>query len=182
MTAHSDDQPSAALRRYFDRTTVPLALSGTEGDVPLMLVNDGFCSLTGYDAEDVAGRNCRLLQGPETTPESKQQLHDFIHDDSVLSGRFEVLNYRKDGSTFVNLVFMTRLRDKTNATRFILASQFDMTRARRSHLQANDTELSRNMADMQATAHEFGLAMAGSAELISDSIATIARLSMDEED
>jgi PAS domain-containing protein len=35
-------------------------------DCPLMYVNAAFCRMTGYDREEIIGRNCRFLQGPET--------------------------------------------------------------------------------------------------------------------
>ena len=35
-------------------------------DCPLMYVNEAFCRMTGYDQDEILGRNCRFLQGPET--------------------------------------------------------------------------------------------------------------------
>lgn len=35
-------------------------------DCPLMYVNEAFCRMTGYEREEIIGRNCRFLQGPET--------------------------------------------------------------------------------------------------------------------
>ena len=37
-------------------------------DCPLMYVNEAFCRMTGYDQDEILGRNCRFLQGPETGP------------------------------------------------------------------------------------------------------------------
>ena len=37
-------------------------------DNPIVYVNDGFERLTGYDREDVLGKNCRFLQGKNTDP------------------------------------------------------------------------------------------------------------------
>ncbi len=37
-------------------------------DNPLVYVNDSFCALTGYARDEVIGRNCRFLQGPQTDP------------------------------------------------------------------------------------------------------------------
>lgn len=169
------------LEHYVLNSKVALAVSSAEDDVPLALVNRGFCTLTGYDREDVEGRNCRLLQGPGTGEASRAALHDFVHDPSRDDGRFEVLNYRKDGSAFRNLVFMTRLRSRDGQARFILASQFDMTTAeRRKALRTNDEALSRDLADMQMMGQQFGLAMEDSAKAIFNSIAMLARLSFDE--
>lgn len=173
------------LRAYVEKTGVALSLAviDDDGDVPLVLANQAFCTLTGYEEAEVVGRNCRFLQGPETTDEQKQSLHDFIHDHSVESGRFPVMNYRKDGSVFFNFVYMTRLRDRSGTARYILASQFDMTSAlRQSRLRDNDKQLNRNLTDIEAIGREYGLAMMGSAKMLADSVATIARLTIDEDD
>ena len=39
-------------------------------DVPLVYASDAFCALTGYDRREVVGRNCRFLQGRQTTRRS----------------------------------------------------------------------------------------------------------------
>ena len=35
-------------------------------DNPLVYVNDALCELTGYARHELIGRNCRLLQGPDS--------------------------------------------------------------------------------------------------------------------
>ncbi len=169
------------LTAYLSRSNVALALSEGGGDVPLSYVNKAFCDLTGYKPDEVVGQNCRFLQGEESDPAHKQALHDFVMNPNVDSGRFPILNYRKDGTTFLNFVLMTRLRDRKGNTRFILASQFDMTSAeKRSNMPAHDKKLSAELAEVNAMGVEFGLAMRGSAQTIADSIAMLARMSLDE--
>lgn len=170
------------IRSYLDTARVPIAVSATEGDTPLIFVNDRFCDLTGYSREEVIGRNCRFLQGPDTKNGTRDDLHAFVHDPDRDSGRFPVLNYRKDGTAFDNYVYMTRLRDASGQTQFILASQFDMTTAlRRSKIGENDEGLGQALSDMDRITQDFGLAMMGSAQMISDSVALMAKLSLDDE-
>ena len=169
------------LGSYVRKSGIALALSDTSTDAPLLVVNKAFCDLTGYSEDEVVGQNCRFLQGPETTEEMREPLHDFVHGQGGDSGRFPILNYRKDGSTFMNYVFMTRLRDEADTVRFILASQFDMSTAvRRSKIGSNDERLGRTLSDMDQIAREFGLAMVESAQLLSDSVATMARFSLEQ--
>ena len=35
-------------------------------DNPIVWVSPSFCELTGYDRDEILGRNCRFLQGPDT--------------------------------------------------------------------------------------------------------------------
>lgn len=48
----------------FERTRMPMVVTdANEYDQPIVLANKAFVALTGYTAEDVIGRNCRILQG-----------------------------------------------------------------------------------------------------------------------
>lgn len=37
-------------------------------DAPMLYVNPAFERMTGYQTAELLGRNCRLLQGPDTDP------------------------------------------------------------------------------------------------------------------
>jgi len=71
-------------------------------DIPITYASDGFLSVTGYERYEVIGRNCRFLQGPETSGSVVKKLHNDIinYKESVEL----LLNYRKDGSMFWNLL------------------------------------------------------------------------------
>lgn len=169
------------FRDYIAQSGVALAVSEMAEDAPLSIVNRSFCELTGYAQDEVVGKNCRFLQGTGTSEAQRQALHDFVHGAGDDNGRFPILNYRKDGSSFHNFVFMSRLRDPEGKVRFILASQFDMSSAmQRSRIAQNDAQLAHALTDLDQIGREFGLAMMGSAQLIADSVAMMARLSFDD--
>ncbi|SER70450.1 hypothetical protein SAMN04490244_102214 [Tranquillimonas rosea] len=178
------DRLPKVLEDYFESSTVALSLADvSQEDLPLILANSSFYTLTGYGSDDVIGQNCRFLQGPDTTEDSLRDVRDFIADDETDSGRFPIVNYRKDGTRFHNFVFMSRLRRKDGSTRFILASQFDMTSAMdRVKLRRNDEQLSEHLRDIDLIGKEYGLAMMGSARILADSVAMLARLSLDSDD
>lgn len=71
-------------------------------DNPIIYANDGFCELTGYLREEVLGRNCRFLQGPETRPEQVAEMRAAIAAEEPVT--VELRNYRKDGTMFWNRV------------------------------------------------------------------------------
>ena len=69
-------------------------------DQPVVYVNHAFEQMTGYAAAEVIGRNCRLLQGPETDPEVVAEIGRAV----VLGEEIRVVvrNYRRDGSPWWN--------------------------------------------------------------------------------
>jgi PAS domain S-box-containing protein len=71
-------------------------------DNPVIYISEGFCNLTGYDLEDVVGKNCRFLQGKETAKEDVERIRDAIENEKDCS--VNLLNYKKDGATFINEV------------------------------------------------------------------------------
>jgi two-component system, cell cycle sensor histidine kinase and response regulator CckA len=78
-------------------------------DNPIIYVNDSFLRMTGYAREDVIGKNCRFLQGPNTAPEAIERLRLAIRDGE--SCLVELLNYRKDGASFWNGLSISPIRD-----------------------------------------------------------------------
>ena len=69
-------------------------------DMPIIYVSDEFERQTGYPPEEVLGRNCRFLQGPETDPKAVQAIRDALAEEAELT--IDLLNYRKDGTKFWN--------------------------------------------------------------------------------
>lgn len=77
-------------------------------DNPVIYISQGFSKLTGYKFEDIVGKNCRFLQGPGTSKDDVRHISDAIKNEKECS--VNLLNYRKDGSSFVNEFFLTSLR------------------------------------------------------------------------
>lgn len=169
----------AALVAQIHRSRVALSLSPAGGGFPLTAVNDCFETLTGYDNAEIIGRNCRMLQDPATPPAQIAAMSEFLADESRDDGRFPVLNRKRDGALFTNLVFMSKLRDVSGKPRFVIASQFDVTASNGARaLSENDRVLEGSIGDMRRLADQVGLAMADSAELLARSVATLARMAV----
>jgi PAS domain S-box-containing protein len=87
-------------------------------DNPIVYASHGFLQLTGYSLDQVLGRNCRFLQGPETDPNAVDKIRQGIvrgEDTTVV-----LLNYRRDGSIFWNQFFVAALRDSEgNAVNYL---------------------------------------------------------------
>jgi PAS domain-containing protein len=88
-------------------------------DCPIIYASPTFYRLTGYAEHEVLGRNCRFLQSPDGNVQKGEERR-FVAPDSVahlkkcLSADKEcqtnIINYRKGGQAFVNLVTVIPLR------------------------------------------------------------------------
>ncbi|WP_279602545.1 PAS domain-containing protein [Methylobacterium sp. E-005] len=94
-------------------------------DNPIVFVNDAFLKLTGYTRLDVTGRNCRFLQGPETDPVTIDCLRAAIRREEDI--RVDLLNYRKDGSTFHHALHVGPVRDAAGKVIYFFAAQLDVS-------------------------------------------------------
>lgn len=77
-------------------------------DNPIVYASEGFCKLTGYKRQEVLGRNCRFLQGPETDQRAVSMIRRGISEGRDVS--VCLLNYKSDGTPFWNQFFVAALR------------------------------------------------------------------------
>ena len=94
-------------------------------DCPLVAVNQAFLDLTGYQEADLVGRNCRFLQGPQTDPTSRTRIRSCLQ---AGQGCIEwIVNYRRDGSVFWNLLFISPVRGEDGRLLYFFGNQIDIT-------------------------------------------------------
>ncbi|GFR47530.1 hypothetical protein Agub_g9248 [Astrephomene gubernaculifera] len=77
-------------------------------DHPIVYTNQAFLDMTGYSREEVLGRNCRFLQGPDTDPAAVQAIRDALGRCESVS--VQLLNYTKTGSRFWNELRLAPVR------------------------------------------------------------------------
>lgn len=104
-------------------------------DDPIVYVSDAFERLTGYTKHEILGRNCRFLQSPDgkVDPGMKRK---YVDDQTVwrlkekIQARAEVqvsmINYRKGGQSFMNLLTMIPIHWNTTDYRFYVGFQVDL--------------------------------------------------------
>nr|AML76926.1 putative LOV domain-containing protein [Anticharis glandulosa] len=83
----------------------------TKPDYPIMYASAGFFKMTGYTSKEVIGRNCRFLQGKDTNAEYVGKIREALQEGSTYCGR--LLNYKKDGTPFWNLLTISPIKDET---------------------------------------------------------------------
>jgi phosphoserine phosphatase RsbU/P len=97
-------------------------------DRPLIYANDGFARVTGYSIPEVLGRNCRFLQGPGTDRAAVAEIRDALADERECI--VEILNYRRDGTTFWNRLSLTPVRNDRGEVTHFIGVQSDVTARR----------------------------------------------------
>ena len=122
-------------------------------DDPIVFCNEAFQQLTGYASEEIVGRNCRFLQGPETDQDMVEKIRDAIRDENVVV--VEILNYRKDGSRFWNTLHLGPIYDEQGKLKYFFGSQWDVTdihlsRAEERHAKAMAREVSHRLKNVFA--------------------------------
>lgn len=89
------------FRRLLESSPEGVALiDALAQDQPVIYVNSGFLTLTGYQAADLLGRNLRLLQGDDREQDGRHRLREAIRLGETC--RVLMRNYRKDGTLFWN--------------------------------------------------------------------------------
>ncbi|WP_296268396.1 histidine kinase famiy protein [Pseudomonas sp. UBA6562] len=129
FTADVLGHPKDIFFAAVESTRMPMIVTDpNRADNPIIFANQAFLEMTGYEAAEIIGRNCRFLQGEDTDPEvinSIRQAVEQRHDFST-----EVLNYKKDGSSFWNALFISPIYNEAGKLTYFFASQLDVSRRR----------------------------------------------------
>jgi PAS domain S-box-containing protein len=110
----------------------------TRSDHPVVRVNSAFCEMTGYSVDEVVGRNCRFLQGPDTDEATLERMCLALERGE--SFQCVVLNYRKDGSPFWNELRLTPISGDDGVVVGFVGFQSDVTEHRRRQEEAGKLE------------------------------------------
>nr|AML76733.1 putative LOV domain-containing protein [Gaga arizonica] len=94
-------------------------------DSPIVHASEMFLRLTGYSREEVVGRNCRFLQGPDTDRRAVQLMGECLRAEK--SCTVKLLNYRKDKTPFWNLLHIAPVRSCAGKVAFYVGVQLDVT-------------------------------------------------------
>ena len=118
-----------------EMTRMPMLVTDpNQDDDPIVFVNGAFLDLTGYKEEEILGRNCRFLQGPDTDRATVAEVRRALREQRAVA--VDLLNYKADGEPFWNALFIGPIFDQDGKLLYFFASQMDITE-RRSMLESN---------------------------------------------
>lgn len=125
MAVGYGDVDKAALLTEEEREQSVVITNPELPDNPIIFVSEEFEKQTGYPPEEALGRNCRLLQGPDTDPDAVQAIQRALQSESEIT--VDILNYRKDGTKFWNRLRIRPLYDEDGKVMFFAGAQNPIT-------------------------------------------------------
>jgi len=94
-------------------------------DNPIVYANEAFELITGYDREEIVGRNCRFLQGEDREQPEVDRIREAFRERKPVT--VTLRNYRKDGEMFYNQFSIRPLFDPQGRLIYYLGTQYDVT-------------------------------------------------------
>ncbi|ELY58953.1 bacterio-opsin activator domain-containing protein [Natronolimnohabitans innermongolicus] len=133
-------------------------------DNPLVYINDAYQEITGYGYDEVVGRNCRFLQGEDSSEAAIAEMAAAIDEDRPVT--VELKNYRKDGTEFWNEVTIAPVRDETGTVTHYVGFQNDVTARKEAELEleARTEELEYTLDRVEGLIGDVTDAVAGSTD------------------
>ena len=116
-----------SLAKMIENTSVPFSVSNPRiHDNPIIMCNKAFVELTGYNEQEILGRNCRFLSGKDTNPQHTQLIVNAVRNHEPIL--VEILNYKKDGTPFQNALMIAPIFDDDGELAYFLGSQMELTK------------------------------------------------------
>ena len=119
-------EPNILLATAVDQVAEAVVI--TDAEARIQYVNRSFTTITGYTAEEVIGRNPRLLKSGRQDPAFYSQMWETILAGRVWQG--ELINRRKDGSHYTEEIAITPVRNSDGAITNYIAVKRDVTARR----------------------------------------------------
>jgi PAS domain S-box-containing protein len=122
ITTAMATQEQETQRRQWQAMNAGVVISDALApDMPVVYVNTFFENMSGYKSEDMVGRNCRHLQGKDTDQPALNDIRLAIQNQT--NGYAVLRNYRKDGSLFINELFVSPIKNENGKVTHFMGIQ-----------------------------------------------------------
>src|SRR6056297_91157 len=101
-------------------------------DQPIIYANNAFYQMTGYNRDEVLGKNCRFLQNDDRNQKEIAIMAKAIEKGE--SCQLTLRNYKKDGTLFWNELTITPVRDEYDNLTHFIGVQNDVTHRKNEEL------------------------------------------------
>ena len=90
-----------SVMALLEQSDIPRGITSAEYPYPVMFVNQAWCNLCGYSAEEMLGRNLKCIQGEATNKAAlNRMIRELTSDLEEAECTATTINYRKDGMPF----------------------------------------------------------------------------------
>ena len=122
--------------RAMEQSPLVILITDLEGNIEY--VNPAFTTVTGYPAQEVLGRNPRLLKSGQTPPEAYVAMWRTISTGGTWEGEFA--NRRKDGTVYWERGRISPIYDDAGQVTHYVAVKEDITAAREMEQERRNLE------------------------------------------
>ncbi|MBN2368868.1 MAG: PAS domain S-box protein [Vicinamibacteria bacterium] len=134
------------MRRAVEAAPVGMTiLDARSSEYSMTYANPAIHEMTGYAADELGGRNLRLLKGPDTDVTAMTELRDAFAEGR--SCNVLLKNYRKDGQPFWNDLAVAPIVDASGRLTHYVAVQHDVTKLLQAPEHADVRAIDKAVAD-----------------------------------
>jgi diguanylate cyclase (GGDEF)-like protein/PAS domain S-box-containing protein len=119
------------MERAIESTSNGIAIAdATVADNPIIYVNPSFERITGYNRDELIGKNCRFLHGKDTNTAAVKELRKAIEEGKEC--QVILRNFQKDGTPFWNELSLAPVYNSRRHLTHFIGVQTDITDRQRA--------------------------------------------------
>ena len=121
------EMSSAVLQHTMDGVVI------TDAHNHIIQMNDAALQITGYDRENIIGKNPRILKSGNHDKQFYQKMWDQLHDEGCWQG--EITNRKKNGEIYIEWLSINTIKDSQGNIENFIAVFSDVTHQRKDAQQ-----------------------------------------------